>query len=115
MEAIQSESWVSDGFYPKIQPKIAERADLIIFLDAPLWRRLLNHTKRIFNRAERYEEVTFWEDLAFFFEMIGRDSTKSSKVNSVLEPYQSKIVILKSKREVEYFLNKLQFSYTQQV
>src|SRR5680860_285836 len=42
LKAIQMESWVSDGFYSKIQPEIAERADTVIFLDIPLWRRLFN-------------------------------------------------------------------------
>ena len=40
---IKQDSWVSDGWYHKVQPMISERADHIIFLDIPLYRRLLNH------------------------------------------------------------------------
>jgi len=37
---IKQDSWVSDGWYSRVQPLIAERADEIVFLDLPLWRRL---------------------------------------------------------------------------
>jgi len=104
LKAIQAESWVSDGFYSKIQPEIAERADTIIFLDIPLWRRLLNHAERIFTGRKRHKEVTLWGDLLFFFEMVGRESTKTSKVNNFLENYREKVIILKSRKEIEQYL-----------
>lgn len=103
LKAIQAESWVSDGFYSKIQPEIASQADTIIFLDIPLWQRLLNHAKRIIQR-KRHKEVTLWGDLQFFFEMIGRDSTKTSKIKEVLEAYSYKIKTLRSHREIEHYL-----------
>ncbi len=107
LKAIQAESWVSDGFYSKIQSAIAERADTVIFLDLSLWQRLLNHAERIISRNKRHKEVTFWGDLTFFFEMIGRESTKASKINNFLEPYRAKTVGLKSRREIEQYLKTL--------
>ncbi|NQV88362.1 MAG: AAA family ATPase [Parcubacteria group bacterium] len=107
LEAIQKESWVSDGFYSRIQPEIAERADIVIFLNIPLWRRMLNHTWRVINRSKRHEEVTFWRDLAFFLEMIGRESTKTLKINNFLKLYRSKTVILRSRREIDQYVANL--------
>lgn len=107
LKLIQQESWVSDGFYSNIQPEIAERADTIIFLDIPLWRRLLNHAGRIINSEKRHKELTFWGDLTFFFEMIGRESTKASKIKNFLEPYKIKTVVLKSHKEIEQYLQTL--------
>lgn len=107
LKAIQTESWVSDGFYSGIQTEIARRADTILFLDIPLWRRLLNHAKRVFSPNERHKEVTFWGDVSFFLEMIGHESTKTSKINNFLESYREKTVILKSYRDVEQYLKKL--------
>ena len=107
LKAIQAESWVSDGFYSKIQPEIAERADIIIFLDIPLWRRLFNHAKRIISRDKRHKEVSFWGDLTFFFEMIGRESTKASKINNFIKPFQTKTIRLKSLKEIEQYVKNL--------
>jgi adenylate kinase family enzyme len=107
LEAIQQESWVSDGFYSKIQPDIADRADSILFLDTPLWQRLLNHAKRIMNREKRHMEITFWGDLAFFFEMIRRERTKASKIYDFLALYPAKVVILKSQKDIATYLQNL--------
>ena len=106
-KAIQQESWVSDGFYSKIQPEIARRADTVIFLNLPLRQRLFNHAKRIMYRSKRHKEVTFWGDLTFFFEMVRRESTKSSKITDFLKPYRSKTVVLKSFDEIERYLQAL--------
>jgi len=107
LKAIQADSWVSDGFYFKVQPEIADRANTVIFLDIPLWRRLLNHAERIISRKGRHQEVSFWGDLQFFFEMIGRDTTKAKKVADFKEKYYSKMVILKSRKEIEVYLKTL--------
>lgn len=107
MGAIQAESWVSDGFYSKIQPEIAERADTIVFLNIPLWRRFCNHAQRIFSREKRHKEVSFLGDIAFFFELIRRERTKASKINDFLKPYESKTVTLKSRKEIEGYLQTL--------
>jgi adenylate kinase family enzyme len=107
LNAIRQESWVSDGFYSKIQPEIADRADTIIFLNIPLWQRLLNHAKRIANRRKRHAEISFWGDLTFFFEMIGRESTKTPKILALLKSYPTKTVVLKSRKEIEKYLSQL--------
>jgi len=107
LKAIQAESWVSDGFYPKIQPEIAQRADNIIFLNISFWRRILYHAKRTISRGKRHGEVTFWGDLTFFFEMIGPESTKVSKIDNFLKPYLLKVIILKSRKEIEQYLQTL--------
>src|ERR1700723_1080874 len=72
MAAIVGESWVSDGNYSQLQPEIARRADIIIFLDISLWRRLLNHAERMFERPRRHPELNIWREISFFFEVIKR-------------------------------------------
>lgn len=39
-EFVRQDAWVSDGWHGTIQPVIVERADQIVFLDIPLWRRV---------------------------------------------------------------------------
>ncbi len=107
LDALQAESWVSDGMYSKIQPEIANRADTIIFLDIPLWQRLFNHARRIFNRSKRHKEVSFLGDLLFFFEMVGRESAKKSKIYNFLEKCRAKTIVLKSRKEIGQYIQTL--------
>lgn len=104
LKAIQAESWVSDGVYSRIQPEIAERADVVIFLDIPLWRRLLNHASRTINRHGKHNKLTFWKDLSFFWEMVGRNLIRESKIDELLETYRTKVIILRSRKEIEKYL-----------
>lgn len=104
LEAIKSESWVSDGVYRLVQADIASKADIVLFLDIPLWRRLFNHATRTIHRTHRHDEMSFWNDVSFFLEIISRDLRKKTKIKNLIEGYQSKVVILKSRKEIaDYF------------
>jgi adenylate kinase family enzyme len=107
LEAIQSESWVSDGVYSLIQPEIAKRADTLIFLEIPLWRRLLNHAMRTMRTIGKPGELTFWANMGFFLEMIKRDFTKKSKIKEFLKDYREKTIILRSRKEINEYLRTL--------
>lgn len=107
LEAIQEEAWVSDGVYSKVQPDIAKRADTLIFLDMPLWRRLLNHAERTFMRSNAHQGMTFLNDLSFFREMIGRDSVRDAKLKKILEEYREKVLVLRSRKEINQYLRDL--------
>ncbi len=102
--ATAESSWVSDGFYSRIQPQIAERADSIIFLDTPLFRRILNHTLRILHRNERHVEVSLWDDVKFFSEIIRRTFVIAPKINHLVAQYKDKVIILKSRKEIQRYL-----------
>ncbi len=56
-EFIKKDSWVSDGWYSRVQPLIAERAEQVVFLNIPLWRRLANHLHRVFF-GKRHPELS---------------------------------------------------------
>jgi adenylate kinase family enzyme len=107
IEAISSESWVSDGFYSRVQPLIAERADLVIFLDIPLWRRLLGHAKRMMRRNTRHQELNMCDDVKFFAEIVRRDFSRRPKFKDFAERYADKILSLRSWKEVENYVAKL--------
>jgi adenylate kinase family enzyme len=104
ISAISGESWVSDGFYSQLQPEIAQRADVVIFLEVPLWRRLLNHTKRTIFRMHRHPELSFWDDIKFFSEVVRRTFTKKAKLENFLKKYKDKVVILKSRKELDEYV-----------
>ncbi len=108
--AIQAESWVSDGVYRLVQSEIADRADVVLFLDIPLWRRLLNHAERTMHRKHRHGEMTFLADLAFFPEIVSRDLRKKAKIRDLVESYKSKAIILRSRKEMSSYLESLTLS-----
>ena len=107
LEAIESESWVSDGVYSLIQPEIARRADTMVFLDVPLWQRLLNHAKRTIHSIGRRGELTFWNNMQFFLEMVSSDLTSKSKIEDFLRVYQGRIIILRSRKDINEYLGTL--------
>ncbi len=104
IEAIAVESWVSDGFYSRLQPEIASRADVILFLDIPLWRRLLNHATRMLHRDKRHKEVSVWDDITFFPEVIRRTFRTGPKLRSFVEQFKDKTVILHSRKEIDKYV-----------
>ncbi|MCU1386588.1 MAG: hypothetical protein JWL71_5285, partial [Acidobacteria bacterium] len=106
--ATETESWVSDGFYSRsVGPEIAQKADIILFIDIPVWRRLLNHLQRIFKPSTRHQELTAWQELSFFYEIIRRTYTNGPKIKSFVETYNHKVTILKSRKEIGDYLQKL--------
>lgn len=105
LAAIQGESWVSDGLYGVIQNEIADRADTLIFLDISLPRRILNHFARIFDRKKRHAEVTLWQDVKFFSEIIRRTFSNKQKIRTITEKYKHKILILRSRKEIDAYLS----------
>ena len=111
-EAVLAESWVSDGLYSRMQSVIADRADTVIFLDVPLWRRLLNHAERMCRPTERHQELTLWHEVGFFFEMIRRTYTFQPKIDRVLATYKDKIVTLRSRKEIDAYVAKLKSERT---
>jgi adenylate kinase family enzyme len=106
-EAIAGESWVSDGFYSRIQPEIAARANVILFLDIPLWKRLLNHASRIVHPVSRNNEITFWDDIKFFYEIIRRSFTNGPKLHKFLTEHSDKTLTLKSHKEINSYVQHL--------
>ncbi len=107
VEATGAESWVSDGIYAQVQPYIANLADKVFFLDIPLTQRLLNHAIRIFSPSKRHKELNFWHEITFFAEILRRERTSKPKLMKIVEEYNDKIIRLKSRKEIDRYLNNL--------
>lgn len=107
IEAIKAESWVSDGVYSRLQTEIADRADTLIYLDIPLYRRLLNHAWRLLKPKTRHPEVTRWQDLMFFFDIIRMTRSQTPKIETLIERYTDKLVVLRSRKEIVDFVRRI--------
>ena len=85
---------------------VTEKADILIFIDIPLWKRMINHIRRVFV-DERHKELNMWDEIRFIFEMPYRTFTRNAKIHQFIKDNESKLVLLKSHKEVdEYFLKK---------
>ena len=104
--AIEEDSWVSDGTYSRLQPEIASKADTIIYLDIPLWRRLINHAERMLIGG-RHSELSMLDEIVFFAEIIKRNVTRKPKLEQFLETYPDKTIVLHSRKEADQYLQRL--------
>jgi adenylate kinase family enzyme len=103
---IKQDSWVSDGWYSRVQPVITEKADQVFFLDIPLYQRIFNHLKRMFG-PERNKELTRWEDFKFIYTIIRRTLETDPKIKQFVRDHASKVRIFRNYKEVEEYLNAL--------
>ena len=107
LKTISADSWVSDGFYSRFQSEISDRADVIIYLDIPLWRRLANHASRVLFSDDRHKEVSLWNEFTFFFEIIRRSTAFKPKFDKFLPQYKDKIITLHSRKEIRSYIQNL--------
>lgn len=105
-EWTDQKDWVSDGWYSRVQPMVTEKADVLIFIDIPLWRRMTNHIRRVFV-DDRHKELNAWDEIRFIFEMPYRTFTRTAKIHQFIKDNGSKLVLLKSHKEVDEYLESL--------
>lgn len=85
-----NESWVTDGIQNIVQNDISGAADLIIFIDIPLYRRQWNHLKRVITNKHRHRELSYWDELYFTWDMIRRTRLFDPQVTTILKNYSDK-------------------------
>jgi adenylate kinase family enzyme len=107
LRAIAADAWVSDGFYSRLQPFIAARADIVVFLDIPLWRRLAAHAGRTLRPGTRHPELSRWDDIKFFPEIVRRTHARKAKYRAFAAAYAGKVVTLRSWKQTDQFLADL--------
>jgi len=106
LKFIAQEDWVSDGWYKQSQVLIAERADQLVFLDIPLYRRTINHFYRIFF-SKRHPELSLWDDLKFTTQIIKRTFTHGAQMKEFVDQYEGSVIRLRTYKEVDRFFANL--------
>ena len=106
---IKQDDWVSDGWYPRVQTIISERADVILFLDISFLRRLWNHFKRAFisKDKKRYKEYTKLGDIKFIYQMIRRTIIKGPALRWFVKNNSNKTKVFKNYKEIDEYLKSL--------
>lgn len=92
---------------PSYNPRLPRGADTLVYLSIPLWKRLLNHLERLSNRRCRRDQMTFQADIEFFIEMLKPDAQKVESMERLLQQYQEKVVVLKSRKDMRSYIASL--------
>lgn len=106
-EVITQKSWVSDGSYLREQHKIAPLADAIVFLDLPLWKRLVAHTRRAFFEPKRHKHLSIWEEIKFYKQVVIRSYKSRPKLVKFVHDYKDKTITLRSHKEIRDYLGSV--------
>lgn len=107
----KNENWVIDGTYSKIQPLIANKADVVIHIKRSLLRRVLSHIKRVMQGNDRHPEVSKVQDLLFIKTIVKRwRKREDDKLEEFSEKYSQKLVVLKSFKEIDTYFESLMIS-----
>lgn len=102
------EHWVIDGTYTKIQPLIANKADAVVLIRRPLPQRLFGHILRVIKNTDCHPETSKWQDIHFSKTIVRRwIKGENKKLDEFLVTYQDKLIILKSFKEIDDYLNSL--------
>ena len=103
-----NDNWVVDGTYSKIQPVIADKADVVILIRRSLAKRLWSHVSRVIRGKDRHPETSWWQDIMFVKAIFRRWwQNEQAKLDKVLAPYQDKLVVLTSFKEIDDYFNSL--------
>jgi adenylate kinase family enzyme len=118
-EATRAEAWVSDGSFVGVSKVAFERADLVVWMDAPrhvaLYRIVARHVKAELQRNNRFPGwqrlFLFWRWSVRFYanrnphglNVWGTPNTRAF-TREVVAPYASKLVVVRSRREVRELL-----------
>ena len=107
--------WVIDGNYKKLyQTERFDRADIILFFSFNRYKCLYNIVKRYIKYhgtsrpdiAEGCNEKIDWEFIRWVF-ADGRTVQKRKAYENMCKKYSNKVVILKTKSQVDDFIKKL--------
>ena len=105
-KAIRQKDWVSDGIYPRVQPEILKRADVVIYMDVPLRSRLVNHAKRMTKRHNRHDEVSFTDDLKHFVTIVKKTPKHRNTIQLLIKDHP-RVILLRGRKEISRFREKL--------
>lgn len=115
-ELITGDSWIMDGNFGGTRAMRMKAADTIIFLDFSRWAclyRIVKRTAKYYGRTrpDMTEDCRESFDPAFFLWIWNYRHRSRVRLLSELESISAKnIIVLKSQREVDRFLNALPIS-----
>lgn len=104
----ENEHWVIEGTTMNVVSVIAEQADDVVVIGRPLLMRIWSHVWRVIKGENRHAELTRVQDLLFVKTMVRRWwKGENKRIQNVVGKYQSKLVVLKSFRQIDRYFEQL--------
>ncbi|MGZ9583659.1 isopentenyl transferase family protein [Paenibacillus marinisediminis] len=101
---VSQQSWVVEGVYYKWVATSLEEADLIIYIDTPVYIRDVRIVKRFVKQRLRIERSNYKQTLNGLWKMLQwnhkYDKVDKEKIMQLLERYQEKVVLLKHNKDL---------------
>lgn len=91
-------SWIAEGVYRPSYHLILDMADIIIWLDPPLWKRryriLSRHVKQVIG-MEECAYVPDFEMLRNMYKWTKQFEGKRDELDGILQPYLEKLIVVR--------------------
>lgn len=103
-------NWIFEGVYREAQKDVYELADTIVYMNLPLWLRQIRIITRFIKQQLHLESCHYRSDLRmlkFMFKWTKDFEKKRDDYEAFLAGYNTKLIELKSKKEVKRFIKKL--------
>lgn len=111
-EILRTDKWIIDGNYQRTIEARLEKCDTVFLLDFPLDICLAGATARVGTKREDMPWVEEELDEEFRQWIVDFPKEKLPEIYQMLDKYCGKnIIIFKSRRETEEYLNKLEKEY----
>ncbi|WP_028411258.1 AAA family ATPase [Bacillus sp. 123MFChir2] len=107
-DIVSSDAWVVEGAHHTWVSQSFQHADIIIFLDVALSKRIYRITKRFILQLLRLEKANYKPSFNMYLKMFKwtRDFERESKAEilHMLREYGGKVVVLKDNREADRYM-----------
>lgn len=106
-DIVSSDAWIVEGAHHTWVSQSFQHADMIIFLDVALSKRIYRITKRYILQLLRFEKANYRPSFNMYLKMFKwtRDFERENKAEilHMLGEYGGKVVVLKDNREADMY------------
>ncbi|MEC0129173.1 AAA family ATPase [Paenibacillus pabuli] len=109
-KAVQSNQWIIEGVHYQWVARSFEQADLIVYLNTPVWKRNVRILKRFTVQKLGLEQGNYRQT----FSMLGRmykwsyqhDRKEKALIMTFLQPHQHKLCMVRDEAELTRYLEE---------
>lgn len=116
-DIIDRECWIVEGVYYKWLASSFERAEQIIFLDIPVFRRDARIVLRFIRQKLKMERAVYKQTLTGLLKMLKWnhefENQYKQDILMFLKPYEKKMIILKKSAEIQNLIEDGRFITTE--
>ncbi|MFE6079453.1 AAA family ATPase [Paenibacillus sp. NPDC057886] len=109
-KAVHSNQWIIEGVHYEWVARSFEQADLIVYLNTPVWKRNVRILKRFTVQKLGLEQGNYRQTLTMLWKMYKwsyqHDRKEKALIMAFLQPHQHKLCIVRSEAELTRYLEE---------